>query len=203
VPSKKGQRKRRPLDWNDERITKALALVFIGRLSYEKIALDCTIPLRTLKDWIAHPEFQSKLREKREKILDTCDDLRKAYARKEQRIIALSELAESARCEYEEHIWMKERRQVGYDREEEAPIYIIKETYNRDAYDACRGALDDIAKELGHRKQVADVTTQVNVSYDAPQPNDPITAAQARALIQRVGMGSSPGDTSGTSVAIE
>src|SRR5487761_1996537 len=102
MPSKKGERKRRPIDWKDERITTVLAMVFEGRKSRPKIAEDCGVPLRTCEDWIAHPDFQNKLSALRDEVLTACDELGYAYSRKEQRVVALSQMAESARVEYEQ-----------------------------------------------------------------------------------------------------
>lgn len=181
MPSKSGERKRRPLKWEDETLIKVFSLVFEGRYSLEKIALDCTIPLRTLKDWIAHPEFQSRLVEKRADILAACDDLQIAYARKEQRIVALAQMAESARQEYEARTWLQEKRQIGFDKEHEEPLYLINESFNKDAHAAFRESLDDIAKELGHRKVpvdhsgTLDVTTRtVIVVPEVDNDDDPI-----------------------------
>ena len=144
MPSKPGQRQRRPMAWNDAQ-TQALALVFEGRKTRDKIAQDCTVSVRTLKDWLAHPEFRARLAAMRENLLVTCDELGIAYVRKEQRIVSLAQMAESARTEYETHTWLREVRpsQNGD---------IVNESFNRDAHAAFRGALDDIAKELGERK---------------------------------------------------
>lgn len=144
MPSKPGQRQRRPLKW-DETQRKALALVFEGRKSQAKIAEDCGISVRTCEDWLAHPEFQARLKTMREHVLESCDLLGAAYVRKEQRLVALAQMAESARTEYETHTWLREVRpsQNGD---------IVNESFNRDAHAAFRGALDDIAKELGERK---------------------------------------------------
>ncbi len=144
MPSKPGQRQRRPLKW-DETKSRVIALVYEGRKSQAKIAQDCTVSLRTLKDWIAHPEFQARLAEMRENLLRTCDELSIAYVRKEQRIVSLAQMAESARAEYEAHPRLQEVRP---SRDGD----IVNESFNRDAHAAFRGALDDIAKELGERK---------------------------------------------------
>lgn len=168
MPSKPGERKRRPLEWNEKQL-HALAAVFEGRSSREKIAQDCTIPLRTLKDWIAHPDFQAKLKEMRERMLDTFDELGVAYVRKEQRLMALSALAVSARAEYEQRPWLREYRPVLVKRPNEDPgaragsmlmveDYIVTERYNAEAASAERAALADIAAELGERVKRSEVT---------------------------------------------
>ncbi len=157
MPSKKGERQRRPLAWNETQLN-VLAMVFKGRHSQAKVAEFGGIPLRTCERLIAHPEFQARLKAMREDVITSCEKLGYAYMRKEQRMIGLSELAESARTQYEERPLLQERRQIGYDKEEGAPILILKESFNREAFDAVRGALDDIAKELGHRKQVVENT---------------------------------------------
>jgi hypothetical protein len=169
MPSKKGQRKRRPLNIEDERIQKVLALVFEGRFSRAKIAEDCGVPLRTCEDWIAHPDFQTTLEGMRADILKTSDTLRVAYVRKEQRIIGFSQMAESARLQYEERPLLTERRQIGYDKEAKQPLFLDNEAFNRDAHAAFRECLKEIADELGDRKQKVELTGKdgINLTTDA------------------------------------
>lgn len=157
MPSKPGQRKRRPLIWT-EPLKQALALIFEGRRSQAKIAEDCGIPLRTLEDWIAHPDFQAKLQEMRDHLLESCDALGVAYVRKERRIIGLAQVAESAREQYEERPWLQEVRQIGIDRESGEPLTMTNEHFNKDAAATFREYLADIAAELGARKNVTEIT---------------------------------------------
>lgn len=177
MPSKKGERKRRPIDWKDERITTVLAMVFEGRKSRPKIAEDCGVPLRTCEDWIAHPDFQNKLSALRDEVLTACDELGYAYSRKEQRVVALSQMAESARVEYEQRPWLQEKRQIGYDTEHDEPLYLINENFNKDAHAAFRESLSDIAKELGHRQTKVEHSGEVDVNervtFYLPTPETP------------------------------
>jgi transposase-like protein len=141
------QRRRRSLVWDEVKIL-ALDLVFEGRKSYEKIASDCTIPARTLKDWIAHPDFKAALEAKRSDLISSLDSL--PYIRKERRLIGLAQMAESARLEYEARPLLIERRPTGRDTDGEM-MYLEQEAFNREAHAAFRDALNDIAKELGER----------------------------------------------------
>jgi hypothetical protein len=157
MPSKPGERKRRPLKWDDT-LTDILNAVFEGRKSQEKIAEDCRVSARTLRDWMAHPDFQTKLKEMRERLLESCDALGVTYVRKEQRIIGLAQLAESAREQYEERPWLKEERQIGRDAESGEPLTMTNESFNRDAHAAFRASLADIAAELGERKNITELS---------------------------------------------
>lgn len=187
MPSKPGQRKRRPLPWDDDQ-RQVLALIFEGRKSQAKIAQECGVSLRTCEDWIAHPEFQERLKAMREQLLESCDLLGAAYVRKEQRIVALAQMAESARSEYEAHPWLREIRPLppksvvrlkiksadGEEvTEETEPLdAIVNESFNRDAHAAFREAVADIAAELGARKNVTELSGSVdsNVVFYIPQP---------------------------------
>lgn len=111
MPSKKGERKRRPLKW-DETQARVLALVFEGGRSQAKIAEDCGIPLRTCEDWIAHPDFQAKLKGMREDLLNTLDALGVSYHRKERRVRDLDKLAKIARQDYEQRRFLREYRPI-------------------------------------------------------------------------------------------
>ncbi len=170
-----------PLVWTPK-LQSLLELVFEGRMTHEKIAQSCTISLRACKYWIAHPNFQERLKALRANLEAALLDRGVAYVAKESRIIALSQVGESARCAYEARPWLQEKRQIGFDKEREEPLYSINENFNRDAFESFRGALDDIAKELGHRKTVTELTGK-----DGEALMTPIGAAIATALLARVG----------------
>lgn len=161
------QRKRRPLPWTDVQV-QALNLIFEGRKSRDRIALDCAVPARTLDDWIAHPDFQAALKARRDNLIDALDN--QPYIRKERRLIALAQMAESARVEYEARPWLKEIRPTP-DGE------LVNESFNRDAHAAFRDSLADIAAELGARKNVTDLSATLDVSgvvtFYLPQPEQP------------------------------
>jgi hypothetical protein len=81
---------------------------------------------------------------------------------------------------------------------------VVNESFNRDAFESFRGALDDIAKELGQRKSTgSDVAVQVNVIHEHTFQDDPEAAGIARSLLRRVGNRGSAGDPGGFSVAGE
>src|SRR6185437_7970001 len=78
-----------------------------------------------------------------------------AYVTKEARIVGLSQMAESARTQYEERPLLQEKRQIGFKKNEDGAfeaMYLINEAFNADAHSAFRDSIADIAKELGHRQ---------------------------------------------------
>lgn len=151
--------------------------VFLGDDSQAKIAEKHQISYHTLRAWLRNDEFQQEL----QKLRDTLElslfteDVR--YVTKEHRITALAKMAQSAREEYEERPWLQEKRQIGYDKEHEEPLWLVNESFNRDAHVAFRESIADIAKELGHRTQKVeqhgtfDVTE--HVSFYIPEPESP------------------------------
>ncbi|HET8908812.1 MAG TPA: hypothetical protein VFN11_17790 [Ktedonobacterales bacterium] len=154
-------RKRRALPWSEVQVC-VLNLIFEGRKSHEQIAEVCGVPTRTCEDWIAHPDFQAALAQRRARLLDSLDS--QPYIRKERRLIALAQMAESARQEYEARPWLKEERMIGRDAESGEMLLMTNESFNRDAHAAFRGALDDIAKELGERSSSVKVSGMVEHS---------------------------------------
>lgn len=161
----KNPRPWKPLRWTDEQI-RALDLVFEGRRSNPWIAGDCGVPLRTLEDWLTHPDWQAKLADKRADIIAALDHV--AYVRKEQRITALSQMAELAREQFETKPLLVEVRPTS----DGEPI--TNESFNRDAHAAFRESLADIAAELGARKVVNEITgsmeTTQRVTFYWPHP---------------------------------
>jgi hypothetical protein len=99
---------------------------------------------------MTHPDWQKRLADVRTRMVDTLST-RVGYLRKEHRLYGLALMAESAREEYEARPWLKEERQIGYDKEHDEPLLMTNESYNEAAFRQFRGALDDIAKELGER----------------------------------------------------
>jgi transposase-like protein len=55
----------KPFKWDDAAKESVLNYVFEGRLSQAAIAKICNISSRTVAYWIAHPDFQARLEEKR------------------------------------------------------------------------------------------------------------------------------------------
>ena len=156
---------------------KYLAAVLEGRNKQQKlaqIATDCQVSDRTIRDWIAHPDFQAKLTAMRDSVLDACDELGVAYARKVERVAALGMMAESARSYYEQYPILREFRPVLVKRQQEptedekadgksgrmqtVEDYIITERFNEAAHAAMRASFADIAAELGQRKNVTELT---------------------------------------------
>lgn len=140
-----------PLKWTAIQ-EQALALAFEGRWTQAEIADKCGVAKRTYQYWLAHPEFQARLETMRADFAASIRD--EIYADKARRIIGLSQMAESARRQYEAHEMLIE---VHPTKDGD----ITNERFNRDAFDAFRGALDDIAKELGHRQPRADMSAQI------------------------------------------
>ena len=157
-----------PLKWDAPQLL-ALALVFEGRLSQAKIAKKCNIAPRTLAYWIDHPDFQERLEAMRADLAASLLGI--AYTGKQQRIVALSLMAESAREEYEARPWLKEVRPTPNGD-------VTNESFNEGAFAAFRGALDDIAKELGHRKvKDEEEKTQFRVVFVMPKAAEMPTVA--------------------------
>lgn len=199
MPSKPGQRKRRPLKWTPE-LKAALKLAFEARLTSEqiaeKIATDCQdsvgVPARTFRDWMTHPDFQAALREMRNHLVASLSDAETLYVRKEQRIAGLAQMAESARCEYEARPWLKEVRQIGRDPETGEALTLTNESFNRDAHAAFRESLNDIAKELGQRTSKVDITSAGERLQGISETiarilDDPDTTELAFAFAARIG----------------
>ncbi len=131
---------------------QALHLAFEGRWTQEEIADKCGVATRTYGYWLAHPEFADRLEALRADFAASLRDV--AYADKAQRIVGLAQMAESARREYEARPWLQEIRPTKDGN-------VINEHFNADAHAAFRGALDDIAKELGQRTAKADASAQI------------------------------------------
>lgn len=144
---------------------QALWLVFEGTLSLDQVALNVAVASRTLDRWVAHPAFKSRL----ERMHDDLEAHVRGviYASKESRIMGLSEMAQSARKEYERRPWLKEVRPT-----KDGPV--TNEHFNRDAHDAFRAALDDIAKELGERAS--------NVKLSASVEHNLVPSGELKAL---------------------
>lgn len=153
-----------PFKWNAAK-EQALWLIFDGKLSQAAVAQNVAVSLRTLDRWIAHPVFKSRLEQMR---ADLSESLKATlYVSKESRILALADLAQKARREFERRPVLKEVRPT---RDGE----IVNESFNEAAFAAFRGALDDIAKEQGQRKsQVqADVSGEIQHTVTVHYVND-------------------------------
>jgi len=138
----------RPMKWTDTQ-EQALGLAFEGRWTQEEIAAKCHIAPRTYRYWLTHPEFVKRLADLQADFAASIRDV--AYADKARRILALSQLAEQARRQYEEHELLIEDRPT-----RDGTITI--ERFNADAHAAARAALADIAAEKGERKNVTEVS---------------------------------------------
>lgn len=149
-----------PLKWTPEQVL-AVFLIFEGRLSQAKVAEKVGVSTRTIEAWCAHPDFQQRLAGLRENLEASLTGV--VYADKCRRVIALDQMAEAARHEFEERPWLKEVRPTP-----NGPI--TNESFNEGAFAAFRGALDDIAKELGHRRpKEEDNKPQMRVVFIVPE----------------------------------
>lgn len=147
------ERNRRPLEWGDAQL-QALQLVLEGRQTIAKIAENCGVPKRTLEDWLAHPEFQERLDYLR---ASTIAGLRKSgipYIDKQQRLIALAQMAEQARQLFEADPYIVTVKPTqGGD--------IVERRFNTSAFNAFRTAIADIAEEIGARKDpICDISPE-------------------------------------------
>lgn len=149
----------------DETTTEPPAADDATKDTEAKLSERVRISTRTLRRWITHADFQQRLEAMRADLATTLRTV--AYADKGQRVVGLSQMAEAARREFEARPWLKEVR-PSPDGE------ITNESFNRDAHAAFRGALDDIAAELGARKNVTDVNAILNLSgqigFYLPEP---------------------------------
>lgn len=132
-----------PTEFTPEQET-ALVLLFEHRHAYPKIAEKVGVSTRTIERWATDERFKARLEVMRANVAASLASY--AYVSKEDRIIALSQMAEQARIEFEARPWLKEVRPTPNGD-------VTNEAFNEGAFAAFRGALDDIAKELGHRKQ--------------------------------------------------
>lgn len=130
----------------------ALRLAFEGRWSHSEMAERVGVSTRTIERWTVAKDFRARLDAMRDDLALALRDV--VYADKSRRIMALDAMAESARREYEARPWLKEVRPTP-----DGPL--TNESYNAAAHAAFRGALDDIAKELGQRTAKADASAQI------------------------------------------
>jgi len=173
----------RPLKWTDAQ-QSILRLILAGRLSQAKVAANVGVSLRVVERLVAHPDFVAKLAEARANLEEAVKGV--LYADKARRVVALSEMAESARQEYEARPWLKEVRPT---RDGD----VTNESYNADAHAAFRGALDDIAKELGHRRPSAvDDAKQGNLQVVFMLPPQGATPDGARTVTTTVEADAAP-----------
>lgn len=171
----------KPLPWNPI-LEEVFELIFIGRMPRNEIAKKFGVTPQALCAWLRHPDFQKRLADKRAELEASLLERGTAYVDKASRIIALSEMAEQARLEFEAHPTVVERKQIGVD-DEGRPMWQENEYFNRDAHDSFRQAVADIAKELGHRVAKADITAKFDVNervvFVLPERQEVIDAAPA------------------------
>lgn len=151
--------------------------IFLGEETQSKIAEKHHMSPDALRAIIRNDEFRAALQELRDKLEQSLFEADVRYVEKAHRVKALADMAQSAREEYVARPCLQEKRQIGFDKEHEEPLYMINESFNRDAHAAFRESLSDIAKELGHRAQKVeqhatfDVTERV--SFYLPEPEKP------------------------------
>jgi transcriptional regulator with XRE-family HTH domain len=119
-----------------------LSLAFEGRWTHAEMAERVSVSTRTIERWTAAEDFRAELARRRANLAESLMGV--AYADKASRIVALSQMAESARREYEARPLLEETRMTPMGE-------TTTESFNRDAHEAFRKSLDDIAKELGER----------------------------------------------------
>lgn len=151
--------------------------IFLGEETQAKIAEKHRMTLDALRAIIRNEPFQAELQKLREQLEHTLFEADVRYVVKEHRITALAAMAQSAREQYQEQPLLEEKRQIGYDKEHEEPLYMINQAFNKDAHAAFRESLADIAKELGHRTAKTEVVGTFDVtervSFYLPEPESP------------------------------
>jgi transcriptional regulator with XRE-family HTH domain len=140
---------------------QALVLLFEHRHSYAQVAEMVGVSSRTIERWATDERFKERLEAMRADLAASLAAY--TYVSMEDRIIALSQMAEKARVEFEARPWLKEVRPTPKGD-------ITNEAFNEGAFAAFRGALDDIAKELGHRRpKEEDNKPQMRVVFIVPE----------------------------------
>lgn len=142
-----------PVDFTDEWWTEARAVllthIFEGQKGLRQLCVELGIPYTTAQNWVKHEQFRQALQELRK---DTAAQLEGIpFLRREQRLMALSKLAEQARDEWESKRYLTEQRPVPGG-------VMTNEKLNRDAAEVYRNSLADIAAELGQRHNKVDIS---------------------------------------------
>lgn len=155
------------LEWTTAQLA-VLNLKFAGRISVDKMAERVSVSSRTVARWLAHPDFKARLDAMRADFNASLQDV--AFADKARRIHALNDAALIALNELETRPLLTEARPT-------KDGVMTNEAFNNTAMAEFRGALDDIAKELGQRKNT-DTGQTINVSggevvFYMPQPEQP------------------------------
>lgn len=130
----------------------AARLTAEDELSDEEIATQCGITRKSLWSWRQRPEFQALVSEHREAFLNR--SLEEGFADKRKRLKVLNALSTGVLAEL--------AAPGGFSREEVKIAangeHISYQVHDKAKFDTIRGLLDDIAKEMGDRKTVAEVS---------------------------------------------
>lgn len=137
--------------WSNKK-EQALALLFEGGRTKQQIADEVGVSWYTISDWVREDEFKRRLEEMRARFREHLEGT--AFVNREQRILALSQLAQDALGEWRDRRYLVEVRPVPGG-------MLTNERLNTDAAELARGALSDIAKELGERSTKVDMKAQV------------------------------------------
>jgi hypothetical protein len=135
-------------DWQWTRSReRAALLVAADDIPDESISLELHITRRTLTTWKQAPEFCERVNEHRARL--RLKVMREGFAQKAERVkalnaVAVALLAQISQAEYQAVIGLTEDGE---------PI----RGFDRGRVREFRGLLDDIAKELGERKQITKV----------------------------------------------
>lgn len=167
--------------------------VFLAEMSHAKIMQKHGVSRGTFESWMKHPDFAAELKAQQDDLVRSLAVQGVRYVTKQDRIRSLSQKAESASAEYDARPLLREIRplpqkapiRIRTKRDEASrdeasrdeasdgapadeltePVdAIVNESFNADAFAAFRGALDDIAKELGARKNVTELSGSVDVN---------------------------------------
>ena len=135
-----------------EREERAALMVAEDTLTDVDIAAQVGITKRSLEFWKKRPAFAARVREHREAFKDRA--LSEGFADKRERLRVLNMLSTGVLAELAE---------VGGFSREEVKIaangeHVSYQVHDKAKFDTMRGLLDDIAKEMGDRKTVAELT---------------------------------------------
>lgn len=174
----------KPMKWT-ELHALALALAFEGRWTQEEIAEKCGVATRTYGYWLAHPDFKQRLADLQTNFAASIRDV--VYADKARRIIGLSQMAEQARRQFDDHELLIELRPT-----KDGEITI--ERFNADAHAAYRAALGDIAAELGQRKNITELSGKDGKPIEISDARERL-ATRLADLAERRRTGIGPGES--------
>ncbi len=132
---------------------KAARLVAEDGLTNQQIATDCGVKRQTLDLWKLRDDFKARVAEHIEGFKEAA--LTAGFADKRARVILLDAMATDVATRLRKNGYVREEVKIAANGE-----HISYEVFDQPAMAQLRGLLDDIAKELGERKTITDITVK-------------------------------------------